>query len=131
MNILSNNMTNSTVCPRNLVHFNIENILCKKVMASWTFSYYNSIMHILIMPCRKKQIRLKPYWETANSYRYLLMFGSENGRLLLLLIMYLFTWGVVLVSSGGVTIIAIAHGLLKKLGPIVIGCVLRTAGSSS
>ena len=29
-----------------------------------------------------------------------------------------------------VTIVAIGHGLLKKFGPLVIGCVLRTAGSS-
>ena len=28
-----------------------------------------------------------------------------------------------------VTIVAIRHGLLKKFWPIVIGCVLRTAGS--
>ena len=30
-----------------------------------------------------------------------------------------------------VTIVAIGHGLLKKIWPLVIGCVLRTAGSSS
>ena len=29
-----------------------------------------------------------------------------------------------------VTIVAIGHGLLKKFWPMVIGCVLRTAGSS-
>ena len=29
-----------------------------------------------------------------------------------------------------VTIVAIGHGLLKKFWPLVIGCVLRTAGSS-
>ena len=29
-----------------------------------------------------------------------------------------------------VTIVAIGHGLLKKFSPMVIGCVLRTAGSS-
>ena len=28
-----------------------------------------------------------------------------------------------------VTIVAIGHGLLMKLWPLVIGCVLRTAGS--
>ena len=28
-----------------------------------------------------------------------------------------------------VTIVAIGHGFLKKFWPIVIGCVLRTAGS--
>ena len=28
-----------------------------------------------------------------------------------------------------VTIVAIKHGLLKKFWPMVIGCVLRTAGS--
>ena len=30
-----------------------------------------------------------------------------------------------------VTIVAIGHGLLKKFWPMVIGCVLRTAGSSN
>ena len=30
-----------------------------------------------------------------------------------------------------VTIVAIGHGLLKKFWPLVIGCVLRTAGSSN
>ena len=30
-----------------------------------------------------------------------------------------------------VTLIAIGHGLLKKFWPLVLGCVLRTAGSSS
>ena len=29
-----------------------------------------------------------------------------------------------------VTIVAIGHGLLKKFWPLVISCVLRTAGSS-
>ena len=29
-----------------------------------------------------------------------------------------------------VTIVAIGHGLFKKFWPLVIGCVLRTAGSS-
>ena len=29
-----------------------------------------------------------------------------------------------------VTIVAIGHGLLKKFWPLVLGCVLRTAGSS-
>ena len=29
-----------------------------------------------------------------------------------------------------VTIAAIGHGLLKKFWPLVLGCVLRTAGSS-
>ena len=29
-----------------------------------------------------------------------------------------------------VTILAIGHGLLEKFWPMVIGCVLRTAGSS-
>ena len=29
-----------------------------------------------------------------------------------------------------ITIVAIGHGLLKKLWPLVLGCVLRTAGSS-
>ena len=29
-----------------------------------------------------------------------------------------------------VTIVAIGHGLLKKFWPMVIGCLLRTAGSS-
>ena len=29
-----------------------------------------------------------------------------------------------------VTIVAIGHGLLKKFGPLVLGCILRTAGSS-
>ena len=29
-----------------------------------------------------------------------------------------------------VTIVAVGHGLLKKFWPLVIGCVLRTAGSS-
>ena len=29
-----------------------------------------------------------------------------------------------------VTIVAIGHGLMKKFWPMVIGCVLRTAGSS-
>ena len=29
-----------------------------------------------------------------------------------------------------VTIVAIGHGLLKKFWPLVIGCVLRTAGTS-
>ena len=29
-----------------------------------------------------------------------------------------------------VTIVAIGHGLLKKFWPSVLGCVLRTAGSS-
>ena len=36
--------------------------------------------------------------------------------------------GVVVVYH--VTIEAIGHGLLKKFWPLVIGCVLRTAGSS-
>ena len=30
-----------------------------------------------------------------------------------------------------VTIIAIGHGLLKKCWPLVLGCVLRTVGSST
>ena len=29
-----------------------------------------------------------------------------------------------------VTIVAIGHGLLKKFGPLVLGCVLRNAGST-
>ena len=29
-----------------------------------------------------------------------------------------------------VTIVAIGHGLLKKFWPLVLGCVLRTAGTS-
>ena len=29
-----------------------------------------------------------------------------------------------------VTVVAIGHGLLNKFWPLVIGCVLRTAGSS-
>ena len=29
-----------------------------------------------------------------------------------------------------VTIVAIGHGLLKKFWPLVLGCVLHTAGSS-
>ena len=29
-----------------------------------------------------------------------------------------------------VTIVAIGHGMLKKFWPLVLGCVLRTAGSS-
>ena len=29
-----------------------------------------------------------------------------------------------------VTVVAIGHGLMKKFWPIVIGCVLRTAGIS-
>ena len=30
-----------------------------------------------------------------------------------------------------VTIVAIGHGLLEKFWPLVLGCVLRTAGSST
>ena len=37
---------------------------------------------------------------------------------------------VVLVVVYHVTIVAIGHGLVKKFQPLVIGCVLRTAGSS-
>ena len=37
--------------------------------------------------------------------------------------------GVVVVYY--VTIVAIEHGLLKKFRPLVLGCVLRTAGSST
>ena len=37
-------------------------------------------------------------------------------------------YGVVVVYN--VTIVAIGHGLLKKFWPLVVGCVLRTAGSS-
>ena len=36
--------------------------------------------------------------------------------------------GVVVVYH--VTIVAIGHGLLKKFLPLLLGCVLRTAGSS-
>jgi len=37
---------------------------------------------------------------------------------------------VVIVVVYHATIVAIGHGLLKKVWPLVIGCVLRTAGSS-
>ena len=37
---------------------------------------------------------------------------------------------VVVVVVYHVTIVAIGHGLLKKFWPLVLGCVLRTAGSS-
>ena len=36
---------------------------------------------------------------------------------------------VVVVVVNHVTIVAIGHGLLKKFWPLVIGCVLCTAGS--
>ena len=37
---------------------------------------------------------------------------------------------IVVVVVYQVTIVAIEHGLLKKFWPLVLGCVLRTAGSS-
>ena len=37
---------------------------------------------------------------------------------------------VVVVVVYHVTTVAIGHGLLKKFWPLVLGCVLRTAGSS-
>ena len=36
---------------------------------------------------------------------------------------------VVIVVVYYVTIVAIGHGLLKKFWPLLLGCVLRTAGS--
>ena len=38
--------------------------------------------------------------------------------------------GYMVVVVYHVSIVAIGHGLLKKFGPLVLGCVLRTAGSS-
>ena len=37
--------------------------------------------------------------------------------------------GIHVVVVYDVTIVAIGHGLLKKFWPLVLGCVLRTAGS--
>ena len=37
---------------------------------------------------------------------------------------------LVVVAVYHVTIVAIGHGMLKKFWPLVLGCVLRTAGRS-
>ena len=55
---------------------------------------------------------------------------AEARNLLLVVLRQLASRSIYVVVVYHVTIVAIGHGLLKKFWPLVLGCVLRTAGSS-
>ena len=55
---------------------------------------------------------------------------TEARNLLLVVLRQLASRRMYVVVVYHVTIVAIGHGLLKKFWPLVLGCVLRTVGSS-